>query len=161
MKRFFTFGLLLFVLGTLRVSAQFSQGTCYVSTSLSSLNFNYSDKGGVRVGINIDGGYFIDDCLMIRGSYGYNHYGKKSDAFDMGVGIRYYLQQNGLSIGTGTEFSHQSPNINNLRIPIEVGYTFYLNHYIAIEPQLFYKASLNDFSGGSEVGLRIGLGFYF
>ena len=41
------------------------------------------------------------------------------------------------------------------------GYTFYLNHYLAVEPAVYYKMSTNDFSDGSTVGLKIGLGFYF
>ena len=51
--------------------------------------------------------------------------------------------------------------MNNLHIPLELGYTFYLNHYVAIEPQVFYKVSINDFTRGSEIGLRLGLGYYF
>ena len=51
--------------------------------------------------------------------------------------------------------------VNNIRIPIEIGYTFYLNHYLAIEPAIYSKMSLNHFSDGTEFGLKIGLGFYF
>ena len=50
---------------------------------------------------------------------------------------------------------------NNIRIPIEIGYTFYLNQHIAIEPSVYTKLSLNDFNDGTEFGLRIGLGYYF
>lgn len=50
---------------------------------------------------------------------------------------------------------------NNIRIPVEIGYTFYLNHYLAIEPAIYSKMSLNNFSDGTEFGLRIGLAFYF
>lgn len=51
--------------------------------------------------------------------------------------------------------------VNNIRIPIEIGYTFYLNHYLAVEPAIYTKMSLNHFSEGTEFGLKIGLGFYF
>lgn len=50
---------------------------------------------------------------------------------------------------------------NNIRIPIEIGYTFYLNHYLAIEPAIYSKMSLNHFSDGTEFGLKIGFGFFF
>lgn len=50
---------------------------------------------------------------------------------------------------------------NNIRIPIEIGYTFYLNHYLAIEPAIYSKMSLNNFSDGTEFGLKIGFSFYF
>ena len=79
----------------------------------------------------------------------------------MGGGARYYFLENGISLGAGLEFSHLSPGIDNLRLPFEVGYTYYLNHHVAIEPAAYYRLSLNDFSGGSEVGVRLGLGFYF
>lgn len=52
-------------------------------------------------------------------------------------------------------------NVHNIRIPIEIGYTFYLNHFLAIEPAVYSKMSLNHFSEGSEFGLKVGLGFYF
>lgn len=54
-----------------------------------------------------------------------------------------------------------SERVHNIRIPVEIGYTFYLNHYLAIEPAIYSKMSLNHFSEGSEFGLKIGLGFYF
>ena len=46
-------------------------------------------------------------------------------------------------------------------IPVEVGYAFFLNRHVTIEPALYYKMSLHDFSGNSTVGLRIGFGYYF
>ena len=161
MKCILTLLVLLLTLGFTKSHAQFDAGTGYIAAGLSNLNFNYTDKGGIRAGMNIDGGYFVADCLLARASFGYNHYAKRNDAFTLGAGLRYYVIQNGLSIGTGAEFSHHAPNINNLHIPLELGYTFYLNHYVAIEPQVFYKVSVNDFTGGSEVGVRLGLGYYF
>lgn len=50
---------------------------------------------------------------------------------------------------------------NNISIALEAGYCFYVNHYLSIEPAVFYNLCLNDFSDGSKVGLKIGLGFYF
>jgi hypothetical protein len=48
-----------------------------------------------------------------------------------------------------------------LRIPVEVGYAFFVNKNITIEPAVYYKMSLADFSDNSTVGLKIGFGFYF
>ncbi|RRD78236.1 hypothetical protein EII14_07015 [Alloprevotella sp. OH1205_COT-284] len=159
MKKLFT--LLLVFAATLATHAQFSKDTKYVSTSLSGLNLEYNRKGSFRMGLNTDVGYFVADALMLRGSASFKHYGKNADQVTLGAGVRYYFLQNGISLGTGLEYSHLSPNINDLRIPLEVGYTFYLNHYIAIEPAVYYKMSINDFADGSEVGFRIGLGYYF
>ena len=46
-------------------------------------------------------------------------------------------------------------------VPVEIGYAFYLNHYLTVEPSVYYKMSMHDFSDNSSVGLRIGLGYYF
>jgi hypothetical protein len=66
-----------------------------------------------------------------------------------------------ISSGAGAEYSHFTPNNNDLRIPVEVGYAFFVNKNITIEPAVYYKMSLADFSDNSTVGLKIGFGFYF
>ena len=50
---------------------------------------------------------------------------------------------------------------NNISLALEAGYCFYLNHFMSIEPAVFYNLCMNDFSDGSRVGLKVGLGFYF
>ena len=64
-------------------------------------------------------------------------------------------------LGAGAEFVHYTKSQNDLQIPVEVGYCFYLNHYISVEPSLYYKMSVDDFSDKSTVGFKIGFGFYF
>ena len=160
MKKFFTL-LLLLVSFTIGARAQFEQDTRYGNTSLSNFGLSYNDRGGLRLGMNAEGGYFFEDNWMVHGSAGINHFGKRNNEITLGAGLRYYFSSNGISLGTGLEYMHRSPNHNDLRLPFNIGYTFYLNHYIAIEPQVFYKLSVNDFTQGSEIGMRIGLGFYF
>jgi len=36
-----------------------------------------------------------------------------------------------------------------------------LNKSISIEPAAYYNISCSDFSDRSEVGIRVGMGFYF
>ena len=151
MKKILT-ALLLLLAVTTTARAQFKQGTYYVGASLTGLNMSYS---------NADAGYFIIDKLMLHGTLGIDSHPGDAKRFTMGGGARYYFLENGISLGAGLEFSHLSPGIDNLRLPFEVGYTYYLNHHVAIEPAAYYRLSLNDFSGGSEVGVRLGLGFYF
>lgn len=55
----------------------------------------------------------------------------------------------------------KAEKFNSVCIPIEVGYTFYLNHHLAIEPSVYYKMSLNHFGDCSTIGLRLGLGYFF
>ena len=43
----------------------------------------------------------------------------------------------------------------------EVGYCFYVNNYLSIEPSVYCNLCFNRFSEGTEVGLKLGMGFYF
>lgn len=60
----------------------------------------------------------------------------------------------------GVPWTHKNTN-NNISLALEAGYCFYLNHFMSIEPALYYNMCLNDFSDGSRVGVKVGLGFYF
>ncbi len=154
--------LFFFVLFTivLNAQAQFEKGTKYVGASLSSFGISYSEKEEFRLGLDAEGGYFVADCVMLKGNVGYDHT-KHMDDVRIGAGARYYILQNGIYFGAGAEFNHFTKNNNDVMIPIEVGYAFYLNRHLTIEPNAYYKMSLHDFSGNSTVGFRIGLGFYF
>ena len=72
----------------------------------------------------------------------------------MGVGGRYYFTQNGIYMGLGLQYEHATKSVNNLQLCPEVGYAFFVNRFITIEPAVYYHMSLNDFSDGSKVGLK-------
>jgi len=151
---------LLFACVAVGASAQFSQGTKYIGASFTNLGMSYSKNNEFRFGINLEGGYYVADCWMARAYAGYEH-AKHVDDVYIGAGVRYHFYQNGIFLGAGLEYDHITKSNNDLLIPVEVGYTFYLNHYLAIEPSVYYKMSTNDFADGSTVGLRIGLGYFF
>ena len=151
------FGLCAFAMSA---SAQFEKGTKYVGASLSNLGMSYSKKTEFRFGLQADAGYYFADRWMLHGDAGYAHQ-KHLDEVFVGADVRYNITQNGLYLSAGAQYSHLSKNINDFLIPVELGYTFFLNNKIAIEPAVYYKMSTNDFSDGSTVGLRIGLGYYF
>lgn len=152
--------LLLLFVATLSAHAQFEQGTKYVGASLSGLNLSYSSNAKFNLGLDAEAGYFIADCVMLKANVGYEH-AHESDKVRVGAGARYYFRQNGIYLGAGAEYSHDPELKNDIMIPVEVGYAFYLNHYITIEPAVYYKMSLHDFGGNSTVGARIGIGYYF
>ena len=158
MKKWMTC-LLLFVVAV-SANAQFEKGKKYVGASLSGLSLSYSSGEKFRFGLDADTGYFIADNLMLKGNLNYAHT-KAVDEISIGAGARYYFEQNGIFLGAGAEYSHFTPNNNDLRIPVEVGYAFFVNKNITIEPAVYYKMSLADFSDNSTVGLKIGFGFYF
>lgn len=154
------FSLFLILSGTLAAHAQFDRGTKYISTSISGLGMSYSSEQEFRLGLDATAGYFVSDCLMLRGTVGYNHTSQVDDV-NIGAGARYYFDQCGVYLGAGAEYVHFSPKSNDVQIPVEVGYAFFVNRHITIEPSLYYKMSLDDFSNKSTVGFRLGLGFYF
>ena len=148
------------LLGTLTANAQFAKGTKYVSASLSGLGLSYSSNQKFRLGVDATAGYFMADCLMLKGNVTYDHT-KEIDDISVGAGLRYYFDQCGVFMGAGADYVHYTPSDNDVQIPVEVGYAFFVNRFITIEPSLYYNMSLDSFSQKSTVGVRIGLGFYF
>ena len=149
--------LLVFSVGA---KAQFEAGTGYVGASVSNLGLSYSTTEKFRFGANLSIGTFLADQFMLRADLGYNHTDAVDD-FSTALMGRYYVMENGIFVGAAGEFVHYTKSRNDVRIPIELGYCFYLNHFVSIEPSVYYKMSLDDFSDKSAVGFKIGLGFYF
>lgn len=145
---------------TLTANAQFEAGTKYVSTGLSGLGLSYGKKAGFAFGIDANVGYFVADAVMLKAGVSYDHT-KETDDFSASLGARYYIRQNGLFLGSGLGYTHLTKNVNDLEVPLEVGYCFYLNRHVSVEPSAYYNISINDFADGSKIGLRVGLGFYF
>lgn len=145
---------------TISASAQFDAGTKYFGISATGLGLSYSTNEKFRLGLNASAGFFMADKVLLKADLGYDHTDNIDD-FSAGLGLRYYFKENGIFLGAGGEFDHFTPNRNDVMIPVEVGYAFYLNHYVTFEPSVYYKMSLDDFSDKSTVGLRIGFGFYF
>ena len=139
--------------------AQFDKGTKYVNGSLTNFGLSYSGSEKFRMGVNATVGYFLDDCFMVSANAGYDHQ-RHVDNVSLGVGARYYLIENGIYLGAGAEFDHFTKNSNDVMVPLTVGYAFFLNRYITVEPSLYYKMSLHDFSDNSTFGVQVGIGIY-
>lgn len=144
----------------LSAHAQFEKGKKYVGASFSGLGLSYSGNEKFRFGLDANAGYFVADCLLLHGNVSYNHT-RAIDDVSVGAGARYYFDQCGVFIGAGASYVHYTPNNNDVQIPLEVGYAFFVNRFITIEPSVYYKMSLHDFSDNSTVGFKIGVGFYF
>ncbi len=158
MKKLMT--LLLLFIATMTANAQFEQGKKYVGASATGLGFSYSANEKFRFGLDAKAGYFVADCLMLTANVGYNHT-RAIDDVNVGAGARYYFDQCGVYLGAGAEYAHYTSNNNDLMVPLRVGYSFFINRYLTIEPELYYKMSTHDFGNNSQVGVSIGLGFYF
>lgn len=147
-------------LGTLSANAQFEKGKKTVGASISGLGMSYSASEKFRFNMDANFGIFVADCFQLRAKVGYDHT-RVTDDVHAGLGARYYFDQCGVFLGAGAEYVHYTKNNNDFQIPLEVGYAFFINRFITIEPSLYYKMSLDDFSDKSTFGFQLGLGFYF
>ena len=113
---------------TLSANAQFEQGKMYVGASMTGFDASYSGATEFHLGIDAKAGYFFMDNLLALGQVGYKHNGYEgaSDEFNIGVGGRYYIVQNGIFLGAGAKYVHSS-GYNDFMPNVEVGYAFFLN----------------------------------
>lgn len=155
-----TLVLLLIVAAFSTAHAQFEQGKKYVGASLTGLGLSYSANEKFRLGVDAAAGYFVADCLMLHASAGYEHT-RNLDDVRVAAGARYYFDQCGIYLGAGAEYDHFTKSNNDVMIPVTIGYAFFINQYLTIEPSIYYKMSTHDFSDNSTVGASIGIGFYF
>ncbi|MCR4994626.1 MAG: outer membrane beta-barrel protein [Bacteroidales bacterium] len=161
----------LLALCTLSANAQFEAGKKYVSLSSSSLGLSYSKNDKLRFDVGLKAGMFVERAWMVYALAEYNHkqlmyssFGDRKvyqDEVELGLGGRYYIEQNGLYVGLGLQYGHSEQHFDNFYVAPEIGYVFFINEYLTIEPSLYYHMSLNDFADGSKVGLKLGMGFYF
>jgi hypothetical protein len=153
---------LLFAVVSMGAFAQFEADTKYVSASLTGFGMSWQDNAGFELGLDATGGYFVADSWMVLGQFGWAHR-KHFNEFNLGAGVRYYMQQNGLFFGSLLKYNHvgtQYKNDNFIVAP-EVGYCFYLNNHVSIEPAVYIDMCLNHFKDYTKIGLRIGFGYYF
>lgn len=152
--------MLLFAVISMSASAQFEKGTQYANASLTGFNMGWGGNGnGFCMGLGTEYGYYVADCWMLGGEFGYQHRAKKNNV-NLDFKFRYSFKENGLNLGCGLGYAYDGCG-NYAMLTPQVGYTFYLNHYISLEPAFYYRIAMNDFSNGSSAGLKIGVGIYF
>lgn len=146
---------------TISASAQFEEGKKYASASLSGFNLSYNGSKELSLGGNAMAGTFAADNLLIYGLAGYEHPGKDiDDTFNVGVGGRYYITQNGIFLGANVKYVHANSSYNDFMPGVEVGYAFFISRTITIEPAIYYQQSFKRHSDYSTIGLKIGFGIY-
>ena len=137
----------------------FSQGKVYVGASLSSTNLSYSGLKGGCLGIQGKVGYFFADNLLGTALLSYEKQKDVPFAITLGAGGRYYIEQNGLYLGASAIYKHQD-DFNDVMPSVQVGYSFFVNRTVTIEPEIYYEQSFKNHKDYSTVGLRIGIGIY-
>ncbi len=153
--------LIVISMSTLGVFAQFQEGKGFVGASLTGLNLHYNSAEGFNIGIEAKAGYFVRDNFMAFGSISAEHNGSEAvaDHFTIGAGGRYYITQNGLYLGVNAKYIHANHSYNDLMPGAEVGYAFFINRSVTIEPAVYYDQSFKS-ANYSTVGLKVGLGIY-
>jgi hypothetical protein len=138
----------------------FEESKVYVGASLSGLTLNYSKASDWSFGLSAKAGYLFLDNWMVLGILDYQNYSSGyAVTTNIGAGGRYYFERNGIFAGLTAKYSHQ-PGIDEFKPEINVGYAFFLGHYVTLEPELYYEQSFRE-SKYSQFGLRLGFGVYF
>lgn len=153
--------LALLIMAATSAFAQFEKGKKYVGASLTGLDVAYNDAQKFHFGLNAKAGYFVMDDIMALAEIGTNYSNKEWQDIELAVKGRYYIEQNGITLGIGAKYTHMFVDYNDFAITPEVGYCFFLNHYITVEPSIYYDMSLSDFSNKSKAGLKVGIGIFF
>ncbi len=141
--------------------AQFEQGKMYIGTSFEGAGVSYSEETDFAVGLGVNFGYMFQQDWMILAEAGLNYSNSDLNEFNVGAHCRYFIEQNGIFLQLGAKYVHRVGGYNDVAISPEVGYCYYLNTHLTIEPAVYYDMSLSDFSDHSRFGLKIGLGWYF
>lgn len=139
----------------------FAKGKIYAGAGFSGLNLHYNSKTKWNFDINARGGYFIEDNWMLLGEFLWGIRQKADNSFAIGAGGRYYIVQNGLYLGAGARFAHQGSDYNDFVPNVNIGYAYFLNHHVTIEPELYFDISTKSFKDYTGVGLRVTMGVYF
>ena len=71
--------MLLIAVSSMQASAQFEKYTSYLNTSLTGLGLSYSKYSRFKMGVQATGGYFVEDCWMLYGRFGFEHQGARGD----------------------------------------------------------------------------------
>ena len=143
-------------------NAQFEKDKVYFGGSLTGLNLSYSGSTELNLGIQAQAGYMIEDNIMLLAQAGLQHnsMADSHDSFTLGVGGRYYIEQNGIYLGVNCKFIHANKSYNDIMPGVEVGYAFFVSRTVTIEPAIYYDQSFKSHRDYSTIGLKVGIGIY-
>ena len=158
MKRIYL--VLIAVMVTVASHAQFEAGKCYIGASLSGIGFSYNGSEKSSFGLQGKAGYLFDDNLMATAQLEWDKKHDMPSYFKAGVGLRYYIVQNGLYLGAQANYVHAGNAFDDFQPGLQVGYAFFLSKTVTVEPEIYYDQSFKSHSDCSTVGFRIGIGVY-
>lgn len=147
-----------------QAKAQFEKGKFLVNTSLTGLNLSHSKYEGTGFGLDVAGGAFVADNLSVLVNFKGEYVENGMDETALGAGMRYYISGCGVYGGLGLAYKHLSNSVDRKNIVCmtpELGYAFFLNGTVTLEPAVYYDLSFMNCSQYSKLGFKIGFGFYF
>lgn len=145
---------------TVAAKAQFERGTNYLEAAVNNIGLSYNGAEEFRFGVVLKYGYFMEDNWQVNGFVGYNHYNINQNQLSVGAGGRFYVIENGLYLGANAKFVFEKGR-NDFMPGIELGYSYFINDKVTIEPAIYYDQSIHDHKEYSTVGLKVGVGLYF
>ncbi len=129
--------------------------------SFSIVSVKDSEDNLTQLNIELDGGYFVMDNLAVGLVSGFTHT-KLGDTdnsnFHIGPFARYYTNMN-LFFGAGYLYSSTKDSEDFGTIPVEIGYAYFFNRYLALEPAITIGIPGNN-SNNFITNFGIGLGLY-
>ena len=160
-RRFF-YLIVAMMMVAINANAQFEKDKLYIGASMTGINLSYSGLDKLNLGVEAKGGYLFEDNLMVLANASFQHSGDddKPDLYSAGVGGRYYIIQNGIYLGVNCKWIHAQHSYNDFMPGVEVGYAFFINGSVTIEPAVYYNQSFKKHSDYSTIGLKIGIGVY-
>lgn len=154
--------LMVTTLFALSANAQFEKDKMYIGGSLTGLNLSYSGSTELNLGLQAQAGYMLEDDIMVlaQAALQLNNLSGSHDSFAVGLGGRYYIEQNGVFLGVNCKFVHANKSYNDIMPGVEVGYAFFLSRTVTVEPAIYYDQSFKSHRDYSTIGLRLGVGIY-
>ena len=152
--------LMLVILTSASASAQFEKDKWYLNASLTGLDLSNNDQTGTRLGFSLGGGAFVADNVMILVHAKGDYVEHAANQLTLGAGARYYFSSCGIYGGLGFSYKHAFHDDFGCMTP-EVGYVYFLNRHLTIEPAVYYDMSFKNMSDYNTFGFKLGLGFFF
>lgn len=149
---------------TVAAQAQFEEGKWLIAPSTTGLGLSYSGNEKTKVAFQMEVGSFLADNVALLVNAGVDYTDNATDLTTVGAGGRYYLASNGLYFGANLKYYHYNyvggKRDNDASLGAEIGYAFFLNGKVTVEPAVYYNQSLTDHDY-NKVGLKLGFGIYF
>jgi hypothetical protein len=139
----------------------FAQDKIYMSASFSGFDLGYNGTEKLHLNLEAKGGYFFLQNFMALANVGYGYYKEAPDYLKVGAGLRYYIEENGIYMGVSGNYVHANHDYDDFMPQVNLGYAFFLNRTVTIEPEVYYNQSFKNHSDYSGLGFRIGFGIYF